>query len=119
MEGAELSGRRAPTSEGIEHLQALPIEDHHFCLAPVADIEETLFGIRRKCGACGGCAVSAFRGFALAADKDLADVFPIKRKHLDSLSTAVRDIDGPILRNARGVHGLNELWSTFFVGVRK
>src|SRR5207248_9055486 len=73
VERAELPWRRTPLPERIEELQRFAIEDHHLCLTPVADVQESLLFVGRERRARRSRAVPAFRSLAFAADEDLRD----------------------------------------------
>src|SRR5262245_34299361 len=117
MQRPELAWRGSPFSEGIENLQRFAIEDHHFGLAPVADVQETLFRIAGKCRARCSRTVAAIRCLAFAPDEYLVYELPVQREHLHAFASTIGHVYESVIRYARCMHRLNKLRSAFRIGI--
>src|SRR5687767_1571304 len=109
MERPELTRGGSPLAELTEHRQALSVEEHDFGLTAVAHVEILLVGIGRERGARCGRSVAALGRFALAPDEDLRDERPVEPENLNTLATAIRNVNLTVSRHTGCVHRLHEL----------
>ena len=108
VDPVKLAGVRTITAESAERLAAIAVENPHFVIRSVSDVEVLLLRITREGKLVGGSArrellvIETAANFAargsVGRHVELPEELPLLCEHLDPVLAALADIHQPVLR---------------------